>query len=226
MKKIMVLQISLLLLFSGTLAGLLVGTDVYGDVQRKIVEDLCLSCVKLKPNTIKEYRFETANGKPHPDFIIENLSKGPVIIVYRITYCPGCNELEEFVLSKFFNYTFRDPLTYPDDPDLLYFEKQFGDTTVSFVHIHTGDQDSKDVSINGVFDKSRHVYDVVGDEGNPMLVFITYGYHHGFIEPYYCTLYSIGSGNYESDSKAIKEELADLINEAVDLYNEHQGAVD
>lgn len=224
----MVLQISLLILFSGALGGLLTGTDVYVDVQRKIVEELCLSCIKLKPNTIKEYRFLPV-GKSHPDFIIENLTKGPVILGYRITFCPGCNELEEFILSDVFNTSFPNPLADNENnevPDLVYLERQFKDTNVTFIHFNTGDSSSLDVPIGGAFDKSRKVYDVIGDGGNPMLVFITYGYNHGFIEPHYCTLYSIGSGNYESDSKAIKEDLIDLINEAVDLYNEHQGAVD
>ena len=76
----------------------------------------------------------------------------------------------------------------------------------------------------GEIERSRRVYDVIGDEGNPMLVFITYGYNHGFIEPYYSTLYSLGSGNYEQDSKKIQNELLELIYESVDLYNEHKEA--
>jgi hypothetical protein len=216
MKRIQILQIIMLFVFVISFFSILLTTDVYDEVQRKIVEELCLSCVKLKPNTIKEYRFETANKASHPDFILENLSKGPVILDYRITFCPGCNILEESILSKVFNYTFRDPLTYPDDPDLLYVEKEFGNTTVTFIHIHTGDETSKDVPIDGISDKSRNVYDIVGDEGNPMLVFITYGYNHGFIEPYYCTLYGIET----------EEELLGLIYESINLYNEHKVAAD
>lgn len=227
MKKIIVLQISLLILFSGTLGGLLVGTDVYSDVQRKIVEELCLSCIKLKPNTIKEYKFETANGKDHPDFVIENLTDGPVILDYRITFCPGCNNLEEFVLSDVFKTSFPNPLEddeYTEIPDLLYLKRQFKDTNVTYIHFNTGDENSLDVPINGKYEKSRDVYDTIGDGGNPMLVFITYGYNHGFIEPFYCTLYSVGSGNYEKDSEEIKGELLDLIYESIDLYYEHKGA--
>lgn len=226
MKKFLILQIILLLLFSSIFFILLTKTSVYNEVERKIVEELCLSCVKLKPNTIKEYRFETADGNPHPDFIIENLSKGPIVLDYRITFCTGCNELEEFVLSEIFNYTFRDPLTYSDDPDLLTVNKEFKNTNVTFFHFHTGDLTSKDVPIDGVFDKSRNVYDIVGDEGNPMIVFITYGYHHGSIEPYYCTLYEIGSGDYENNPEEIKEEFLELLFESIELYNEHKKAID
>jgi hypothetical protein len=226
MKRMQILQIIILFIFVIGFFSVLFTTNVYDQVQRKIVEELCLSCIKLKPNTIKEYRFETANGGPHPNFILENLSKGPVILDYRITFCPGCNELEEFILSNVFNYTFRDPLTYPDDPDLLFVEKVFKNTNVTFIHIHTGDTNSKDVLEDSDYTKARHVYDVVGDEGNPMIVFITYGYNHGFIEPYYSTLYGLGSQDYKNDQIEIREELIDLILESVNLYNEHEHALD
>jgi len=226
MKKILVLQVTFLVVFSGALGGMLAMTDVYDEVQRKIVEELCLSCIKLKPNTIKEYRF-LSDAESHPDFVIENLSKGPVIIDYRITFCPGCNELEEYILEDVFKTSFPNPLADSDDnevPDLVYLERQFKGTNVTFIHFNTGDTNSLDVPIGGEYDKSRKTYDVIGDGGNPMLVFITYGYNHGFIEPCYSTLYSIGSGNYATDSKQIKAELVDLINEAVDLFNEHKAA--
>ena len=226
MKKMMALQITLLILFAGALGGLLTTTDVYQDVQRKIVEELCLSCIKLKPNTIKEYRF-LPDVNSHPDFVIENLSKGPIVLDYRITFCPGCDELEEHILSDVFNTSFPNPLADNENnevPDLVYVERQFKDTNVTFIHFNTGDSNSLDVPIGGAFDKSRNVYDVIGDGGNPVLVFITYGYNDGSVDPFYCTLYSLGSGDYEKDSEVIKEELIDLINEAVDLYNEHEGA--
>lgn len=226
MKKMLAINITLLIIFSGTLGSLLTQTDVYIDVQRKIVEELCLSCIKLKPFTKVEYRF-LPDGISHPDFIIENLTKGPILLDYRITFCPGCNDLEEYILSDVFYTEFPNPLADNDNnevPDLLYLERQFKDTNFTFIHFNTGDTNSLDVPIGGVFDQSREVYDIVGDAGNPMLVFVTYGYNHGFIEPYYCTLYSIGSGNYAGDPEVIKEELVDLINEAVNLYNEHVGA--
>jgi hypothetical protein len=192
---------------------------VYDEVQRKIVEELCLSCIKLKPKTIKEYRFETANGASHPEFILENLSKGPVILDYRITFCPGCEDLENNILSKVFNTSFPNPLEDDENteiPDLLYIEGEFKNTNVTFIHFNTDDENSLDVPPDGIYAKSRNVYDVVGDEGNPMIVFITYGYHHGFIEPYYCTLYEIET----------EEELLELIYESINLYNEHKDAAD
>jgi hypothetical protein len=216
MKKLLVLQITLLIIFSGAIGGLLTQTEVYNDVFRKIVDELCLSCIKLKPNTIKEYRF-LPDSSLHPDFVIENLTKGPVILAYRITFCPGCIELEHNVLSKVFNTTFPDPLLDNENneiPDLLYLEREFKNTNVTFIHFNTDDENSLDVPPDGIYAKSRHIYDIVGDAGSPMVVFITYGYNHGFIEPYYCTLYSIES----------IQECLDLIYESIDLYNEHKEA--
>ena len=217
MKKIQILQIIIIFIFVISFFDILFTTDIYNEVQQKIVEELCLSCIKLKPNTIKEYRFETANGAPHPDFILENLSKGPIILDYRITFCPGCIDLENNVFSKVFNITFPNPLEDDEDteiPDLLYLEKQFRDTNITFIHFNTDDNNSLDVPPDGVYAKSRNVYDIVGDEGNPMVVFITYGYNHGFIEPCYSTIYDI----------ATQEELLILIYESINLYNEHKHA--
>ena len=217
MKRIQILQIIIIFAFVVSFFNILFTTDVYDEVQRKIVEELCLSCIKLKPNTIKEYRFETANGVTHPEFILENLSKGPVILDYRITFCPGCEDLENNILSIVFNTSFPNPLQDDEEteiPDLLYIETEFKNTNVTFIHFNTDDEDSLDVPPDGIYAKSRNVYDVVGNQGNPMIVFITYGYNHGFIEPFYCTLYDIES----------VKELIDLIYESVDLYNEHKSA--
>lgn len=217
MKRMQILQIIIIFVFVISFFNILFTTDVYDEVQRKIVEELCLSCIKLKPNTIKEYRFETANEASHPEFILENLSKGPVILDYRITFCPGCEDLENNILSKVFNTSFPNPLQDYEDteiPDLLYIEREFKNTNVTFIHFNTDDENSLDVPPDGIYAKSRDVYDVVGDQGNPMVVFITYGYNHGFIEPFYCTLYDIES----------EKELLDLIYESVDLYNEHDEA--
>ena len=217
MKRMQILQIIIIFTFVISFLSILFTTDVYDEVKRKIVEELCLSCIKLKPNTIKEYRFETANEAPHPEFILENLSKGPVILDYRITFCPGCEDLENNILSKVFNTSFPNPLQDDDDTeisDLLYIEREFKNTNVTFIHFNTDDENSLDVPPDGIYAKSRDVYDVVGDQGNPMIVFITYGYNHGFIEPFYCTLYNVES----------EKEVLDLIYESVDLYNEHKDA--
>jgi len=77
MKKMIVIQISALLLISGGLGGMFLFTDVYEEVQSNIVLVLCLSCMKLEVNTIKEYTFETANDAPRPDGVVDTVTTGP-----------------------------------------------------------------------------------------------------------------------------------------------------
>jgi len=209
MKKILVLQISLLIIFSAAGVGLLFSTDIYNDVQRKIVEELCLSCVKLKPDTKVEYLFDTANDESHPTFVLENLSYGPVLITYRIDFCPGCDDLEENLI---------DVLNISFGPyDVFYKRISFEDENITFIHINTNQ-----ISEESELYKSRMIYDTVGTRGNPMMVFVTYGYNHGFIEPAYATLY----GLEEKDIDDRNEELKEYISESISLYNYHKHVID
>ena len=212
MEKILVLKIVVIIIFAGSLGSIITASDVYDDVQIKIVETLCLSCVKLKPILKGEYRF--LDEEQHPEFILENLSKGPILLDFTQTYCPGCIDLEENVLSVVFNYT------YPAS-DLFYIQREFNETNFNYIHIN------KDVvSRKSGYYKSFQIYDIVGDGGLPMIIFITYGYNHGIIEPMYLTLKTVGSGNYISDKKNIQIEVIDFINEAVDLYNQYKEAAE
>jgi len=207
MKKILALQISFLIVFSGVGTGLILSTDVYDDIHRKIVEELCLSCIKLKPDTKMEYIFETANKNPHPDFVLENLSKGPIFITYRIDFCPGCDKIEEDLI---------DILNISFGPyDVFYKTIKFNNSNITFIHINTNQ-----VEEGGELYNSRFIYDIVGDEGNPMLVFITYGYNHGFIEPSYATTYVL-----KEKPENHQEELISYISESIYLYNTHKKAV-
>ena len=60
MNKMLVLQISVLMIVSGSLGGMLVFTDVYEEVHSGIVSVLCLSCLKLEPKSKTDFTFETA----------------------------------------------------------------------------------------------------------------------------------------------------------------------
>jgi hypothetical protein len=209
MKKILVLQITLFFVLLVALVGLFLKTDVYNDVQRKIVEELCLSCVKLEPDTKIEYRFDTADDNNHPDFVLDNLSFGPVILTYRIDFCPGCDELEENLIEVL-NISFGPY-------DVFYKRFLFEGENITFIHINTNQ-----VSEESDFYKSRMVYDTIGDRGNPMIVFVTYGYNHGFIDPSYATLYGLKEENFQKRNL----ELKNYISESITLYDTHQGAVD
>ena len=208
MNKILVLQVTGLIILSATLTGMLAATDIYDEVFRKIVDELCLSCMKVKASTQFEWEFDTANGKPHPSFVIENLSDGPVILTYRIDFCPGCDKLEQNVLYAFLGYEFHK--------DEVFYEKMDIDgSTVTFVHINTyiTDDDSE-------LDLSRGIYDVVGDEGNPMITLISYNYNQGFVIPTYATVYGL-TGDTAEDQK---NQFDNFVQEAIQLYNEHVDA--
>jgi len=71
MKKMLAIQITALLPISGSLGGMLVFTDVYDEVNARIVSVLCLSCIKLEPKLDLDYRYDTVEGKNHPNFVLE-----------------------------------------------------------------------------------------------------------------------------------------------------------
>ena len=82
MKKILAIQITALILVSASLSGMFAFTDVYDEVYSRIVSVICLSCIKLNRVYSIDYKFETANGEPHPGFIINDLEKNQTIWGY------------------------------------------------------------------------------------------------------------------------------------------------
>ena len=49
MKKMVVLQVTLFLVFAGAFVGMLAGTDVYANIKSTIVDTTCFSCIKMDP---------------------------------------------------------------------------------------------------------------------------------------------------------------------------------
>ena len=82
MKKSFIFQIIALFIVSGLLLGTLFASNAYEETRARIVEVLCLSCIKLEPKTIQEFTFYTVNNASHPYFVTENLTKGPVFLHY------------------------------------------------------------------------------------------------------------------------------------------------
>ena len=101
MKKMTVIQISILILLAGSLGGMFVFTNVYDDVESGIVRVLCLSCIKLEPKTNIEFTFNTVDNEPHPSFILENLTKGPVFLHYSEDACQGCDVMYPVIKDLF-----------------------------------------------------------------------------------------------------------------------------
>src|SRR5512136_1949319 len=105
MKKFIVLQVCALIVISGVLGGMLAFTPVYDEVRSGIVLVLCLSCLKLEYKTIVNFTFEPTHNQSYPDFVLENLTKGPVILQYSGDACAGCDVMYP-VVEELFNISF------------------------------------------------------------------------------------------------------------------------
>jgi len=135
MKKILAIQICAFLIVAGALGGLLYTTNVYDNVKSSIVTLLCLSCIKLNSKTQLEGTFDTATGGPHSDFVLNNLTKGPVFLAYRQDVCAACDEMEPIV-KEIFDVEFEPEETLVQTVIL-------NNTNVTFIHInldHTSDE--------------------------------------------------------------------------------------
>ena len=199
----LVLQISALIIISGSLGGMLVYTDVYDEVQSGIVTVLCLSCLKLEPKTKTDFTFETAYGEPHPNFVLENLTNGVVFLHYSEDACPGCDIMYP-LLQNLFNITF-------EKEDMVYKIVEFEDLDIAYFYINI-DHTSEELK------NSFPIYDKDHISGLPMFAIITLGYDKGIIRPYYTTVY--GTLGLDKDKDRI-EFLTELIREGIDIYNQN-----
>jgi thiol-disulfide isomerase/thioredoxin len=205
-KKMLALQITALLIVSGGLAGVLLYTEVYDDVQSGIVSVLCLSCIKLEPKTTLEFTFETATGQPHSAFVLDNLTKGPVFLAYREDVCAACDDMEP-IIQDIFSVYFEKEETFAT-PVL------FDNATVTFIHINI-DHASKELQ------DSRLIYDKDDIGGVPMFTLVTWGYDRGLIKPYYTTAY--GKLNLDTDEER-KATFLEIIVDGITLYQQnHEG---
>ncbi|HEC94479.1 MAG TPA: hypothetical protein ENI45_00760 [Thermoplasmatales archaeon] len=207
MKKLLAVQITLIIVFSSSFGYLLSATDTYEHVQLTIVSVLCLSCIKLEPKTALEFSFETANGEQHPSFVLENLSEGPVLLHYRTDACQACDRMDPMVASLF-NLTSLDE-------DYLLTKSKFNGVNVTLIHINLDHVEKK---LRDSFD----VYNILGENGGvPMFSLITLGYDRGTVQPAYATGYSfLGKSTPEQGKIVLKQ----LIDESVNMYiQNHQG---
>lgn len=209
MKKLLVVQIAFLIVFSSSFGYLLFATDTYEHVQSTIVSVLCLSCIKLEPKMVLKFSFETANGEPFPGFVLENLSKGPVLLHYRTDACAACDQMDPMVASLF-------NLSSLDEDYLLTISK-FNGVNVTLIHINLDHVEKK---LRNSFD----VYNVRGKNGGvPMFSLVTLGYDRGVVKPAYATGYSfLEKPTPEQGKKVLKQ----LIEEGVNMYvQNHQGYI-
>jgi hypothetical protein len=196
-------QIILFILVSGALSGMLIGTDVYSDVHDGIVEVLCLSCLKLDPKTTVEFSFETATGAPHPDYVLDNLSKGIVFLHYSEDACPGCDIMLPVVQDLFsVNFEkksmFSQHVTYNSN-NMTYFYTNIDHATQARID-------------------PFETYDIRDLNGLPMFTIVTVGYDKGIIKPKYTTLY--GTLGEDTDAKRMNV-LENVLDDALVLWQEN-----
>ena len=202
MKKMIVIQITALLLFSGSLCGMFVLTDVYDEVYLRIVSGICLSCIKLDRIYSIGYNFETANEKPHPGFIIDDLEKGPVFIAFRKDICDYCDDMEPLI-KQIFNLTYEKEEVFSEIID-------FNGTNIVFYHLNLNHVEQE-------FKNFQSYYDTDGDSVVPMFTIITLGDNRGIVQPYYLTFYGILDPKYTDDQRI--EEITNNIHNAIKLYD-------
>ena len=203
MKKLFVLQVSLLIIFSGSFFGMLYYTDIYNEIKTTIVDQTCFSCIKMDPVSKFEFTFETVDIKPHPKFILENLTKGPIFLAFRADICTACDIMEP-VIKELFKVEFGKK-------EMFYQIINYSGTDIVFYHININPPYEKETESFYVYDKDRR-------GGVPMFVFITLGDNNGTIQPYYITSYSTLGLDDDQDRKVYFENL---ISTGINYYNKY-----
>jgi thiol-disulfide isomerase/thioredoxin len=207
MKKFVVLQVCALVLISGALGGMFAFTPAYDEVRSGIVLVLCLSCLKLEPKTVSDFTFETVNGVPHPEFVLENLSEGPVFLHYSGDACAGCDVMYP-VIKNLFSIEFGKQ-------DMFHTLVTFENATVSYIYVnihHTTD----------TLRDAQPIYDKDLIAGIPMFTLVTLGYDNGKVKPKYTTLYgTLTSYGATTDDQRI-EFLQQLVRESIEMYKQNE----
>lgn len=207
MKKFLALQVCALLLVSGSLAGMFAFTPVFNEVRSGIVLVLCLSCLKLEPNTASNFTFFTIDNVSHPDFVLENLTKGPVFLHYSGDSCAGCDVMLP-VIQELFSVEFGKQDTF--NASII-----IDNLTIQYIYVnihHTNDE----------LKNTQAIYDKDHVSGIPMLTIITLGYDNGKIKPTYTSLYGTLS-KYKCDTDAKRLAfLQDILQDSIGMYNDNR----
>jgi len=206
MEKNTALKSTAIVIVISSLLALSFYTPVYHEIKSSIVSTLCLSCIKLDPRTTLNFIFKTANNQPHPKFVLENLTIGPIFIDYRKDACSACDALELIIKSIFkLNYTKEEDLREIVD---------FNGTKIVFFHInidHTPQYKRK----------SFDVYDIKNVRGVPMITIITLNLNRSslMVKPFFFTGYSFLEKPKAEDAKPI---IINLIKDAIAMYNSNK----
>jgi thiol-disulfide isomerase/thioredoxin len=207
MKKFVVLQVCALVLVSGVLGGMFAFTPVYDEVRSGIVLVLCLSCLKLEPKTIVDFTFKTADNKPHPGFVLENLSEGVVFLFYSGDSCHGCDVMYP-VIKDLFSVDFGKQ-------DIFQSRVTFENSSIGFVYVnidHTIDE----------LRESQPIYYKDNLNGVPMFTIVTLGYDNGVVKPKYTTFYGdLTAFGCDTDAERLVF-LQKLLRESIEMYKQNE----
>ena len=205
MKKIQVVQITLLIVSAGFFTSLFLYTDTYNEIKAVIVDTTCFSCIKMNPVTHFTFTFNTLNNQPHPTYVQDNLTKiGPVFLAFRADVCAACDKMDP-ILKKVFNVEFGKK-------ELFHQIIEYQGSNISFFHINID-------HASGEFLDSFSTYDRDHRSGVPMFVMITLGNNSGKIQPYYMTAYGELTGTH-NDKERI-EYFDKMINKGIEFYQEN-----
>jgi hypothetical protein len=201
MEKLFAIQVSLIIIFSGSFLGMIGFSDIYNDIKTTIVDQTCFSCIKMDPISKFEFAFETVDGKPHPGFILENLTIGPIFLSFRADICTACDIMDP-VIKELFGVEFGKK-------ELFYEVINYSGADVPFVHININPPYETETESFYVYDRDRRA-------GVPMFVIVTLGDNNGTVQPYYITSYStLGLQNDEDR----KEYFERSISMGINYYN-------
>lgn len=204
MKKSFILQITALFIVSGLLLGTLFASNAYEETRARIVEVLCLSCIKLEPKTIQEFTFDTVNNASHPYFVTENLTKGPVFLHFSENVCAGC-EIMFPIVKQLFNVEF-------EKQDRFSATVTFENQNITYIYINLD-------NTTDILENSFPVYDKDDIGGLPMFTLVTLGYDHGTVRPYYTTLYGTLNVPTDADRTSLLQEI---LTESIEMYQQNK----
>lgn len=208
MKKKQILQISIAIIISIGFTGMLVGTDVYADVQDGIVTVLCLSCLKLDPKTTVDFTFDTANNDPHPFYVLDNITEGIVFLHFSEDACPGCDVMLP-VVQNLFNVSY-------EKEDMFSKILSYNNHTIAYFYTnidHATDQRAD----------ALEIYDQKQLKGLPMFTVVSLGYEKGIVNPYYASVY----GTLGLDNNPDRTDLFEnILQDSIDLYDENRPGYD
>ncbi len=204
MKKQQNIQISAVIIVSLALTGMLIGTNVYEEVQDGIVTVLCLSCLKLDPKTTVDFTFKTANDQAHPSFVLDNISEGIVFLHFSEDACPGCDIMLPIIQDLF-------SVDYGKE-DMYSTALSYQNTSIAY--FYTNIDHATDERADALY-----IYDQKHIKGLPMFTVVSLGYDKGIIKPYYTSVYGTLGRDNDSDRRAFIETI---LQDSIDLYDENR----